>query len=185
MIFNMIEIYFPKPKKIPWRIIRSAKKTHLSVGENVHPYAPLTPQRRGFRLPPPVFSPLSSVWREQSDGACQAAWVWGLPSALTCPQRGALVLRLLTWFLVNPWASGQRRGRSLTTNKKLEMGFILSEIFGGNKEIFSPHSKHWTVLGNSLVVQWLGLLASASGVTGSIPGWGTKIPQAAWHGQKK
>ena len=33
--------------------------------------------------------------------------------------------------------------------------------------------------GNSLAVQWLGLHASTAGYTGSIPGPGTKIPQAA------
>ena len=40
-------------------------------------------------------------------------------------------------------------------------------------------------LGNSLVVQ--GLELSTSTVLGlcSIPGWGTKIPQATWCGQKK
>ena len=31
---------------------------------------------------------------------------------------------------------------------------------------------------SSLVVQWLGLHASTAGGMGSIPGWGTKIPQA-------
>ena len=39
--------------------------------------------------------------------------------------------------------------------------------------------------GNSLAVQWLGLHASTAGVTGSIPGWGTKIPHATWQSQKK
>ena len=39
--------------------------------------------------------------------------------------------------------------------------------------------------GNSLVVQWLGLRASTAGGTGSIPGWGNKILQAAWCSQKK
>ena len=38
---------------------------------------------------------------------------------------------------------------------------------------------------NSLVVQWLGLRASTAEGRGLIPGWGTKIPQAAWCGQKK
>ena len=38
--------------------------------------------------------------------------------------------------------------------------------------------------GNSLVVQWLGLHTSNAGVTGLIPGWGTKIPPAAQRGQK-
>ena len=40
-------------------------------------------------------------------------------------------------------------------------------------------------LGNSLVIQWLGLHASIAEGTGSIPGQGTKSPQATWHGQKK
>ena len=37
---------------------------------------------------------------------------------------------------------------------------------------------------NSLVVQWLGLCASNAGGTGLIPGQGTKMPHAAWHGRK-
>ena len=32
--------------------------------------------------------------------------------------------------------------------------------------------------GNSLAVQWLGLHAFTAKGPGSIPGWGTKIPQA-------
>ena len=39
-------------------------------------------------------------------------------------------------------------------------------------------------LGTSLVVQWLRLHASNAGTVGSIPGQGTKIPYAVWHGQK-
>ena len=39
--------------------------------------------------------------------------------------------------------------------------------------------------GTSLVVQWLRLQASTAGGTGSIPGRGTEILHAAWHGQKK
>ena len=37
----------------------------------------------------------------------------------------------------------------------------------------------------SLAVQWLGLCTSTAEGPGSTPGWGTKILQAAWHGQKK
>ena len=37
--------------------------------------------------------------------------------------------------------------------------------------------------GNSLVVQWLGLYVSTAGGTGSVLGWGTKIPYAERHGQ--
>ena len=38
----------------------------------------------------------------------------------------------------------------------------------------------WT----SLAVQWLRFRASTAWSTGQIPGWGTKIPHAAWHGLK-
>ena len=39
--------------------------------------------------------------------------------------------------------------------------------------------------GTSLVIQYWRLRASTSGGTGLIPGLGTKIPQPAWHSQKK
>ena len=39
--------------------------------------------------------------------------------------------------------------------------------------------------GNSPSVQWLGLGTFIAMVPGSIPGWGTEIPQASWHGQEK
>ena len=39
--------------------------------------------------------------------------------------------------------------------------------------------------GTSPVVQWLGLSASIAWGTGSIPGWETKITQAAWSSRKK
>ena len=41
------------------------------------------------------------------------------------------------------------------------------------------------IRGTCLVVQWLGLCASTSENMGLIPGWGTKIPHAPWHSQKK
>ena len=41
------------------------------------------------------------------------------------------------------------------------------------------------MLGNSLVVQWLGLSAFTAESLGSIPGRGTKIPQAVRHGKMK
>ena len=37
--------------------------------------------------------------------------------------------------------------------------------------------------GTSLVVQWLRLHGSNAGGAGLIPGQGTKIPYATWHGQ--
>ena len=55
----------------------------------------------------------------------------------------------------------------------------------GQKEpyiVLDQNLKHqW----NSLVVQWLGLGTFTAGGLCSIPGWGTKIPQAVWHGKKK
>ena len=39
--------------------------------------------------------------------------------------------------------------------------------------------------GNSLVVQWLGLITLPAKGQGSSPGWGTKIPQAVRHSLKK
>ena len=39
--------------------------------------------------------------------------------------------------------------------------------------------------GTSLMVQWLRLHASKAGDVGSVPGWGTKILHASWHGQKR
>ena len=41
------------------------------------------------------------------------------------------------------------------------------------------------VIGNSLVVQWLGLHAFTAEGLSLIPGQGTKIPQASPHGQEK
>ena len=38
--------------------------------------------------------------------------------------------------------------------------------------------------GNSLAVQWLGLLASTAGDPRSVPGGGTNIPQAAQRGNQ-
>ena len=40
-------------------------------------------------------------------------------------------------------------------------------------------------MGNSLVVQWLGLHAFTAKGPGSIPGQGTKIRQAAWRPKTK
>ena len=36
-------------------------------------------------------------------------------------------------------------------------------------------------IGTSLTVQWLRLCVSGARGTGSITGWGTKIPHTVWH----
>ena len=38
---------------------------------------------------------------------------------------------------------------------------------------------------NSLMVQWLGLHVLTAKGTGSMTGWGTKIPQVMWSNQNK
>ena len=48
--------------------------------------------------------------------------------------------------------------------------------------MFIKNIKPWR---NSLVVQWLGLGAFTVMAPGSVPGWGTKILQAAQRGQKR
>ena len=44
--------------------------------------------------------------------------------------------------------------------------------------------QNYFLIGNSLAVQWLGLHALTAQGPDSIPGQGTKIPQAARHSQK-
>ena len=49
------------------------------------------------------------------------------------------------------------------------------------KWLTKPKSiQKYSLSGTSSVVQWLRLRASTAGGTGLIPGWGTKIPHAAW-----
>ena len=47
------------------------------------------------------------------------------------------------------------------------------------------HLIKFNTIGNSLVVQWLGLHASIAGGMGLIPGWETKILHAAVRPKKK
>ena len=68
---------------------------------------------------------------------------------------------------------------------------LLEENIGANRHNlgfgygFLDMASKSQATGTSLVVQWLRLHASNAGGTGSIPGWGTKIPHALWSGQKK
>lgn len=40
-------------------------------------------------------------------------------------------------------------------------------------------------IGNSMVVQWIGLYIFTAKGLDLIPGWGTKILETAWHNQKR
>ena len=41
------------------------------------------------------------------------------------------------------------------------------------------------MVGNSLVIQWLGLYTFTAKGMGLVPDQRTKTPQAVWHGQNK
>ena len=43
----------------------------------------------------------------------------------------------------------------------------------------------YSLIGNSLVVQWLSLVAFTAMGLSLICAWGTKMPQVVWHSQKK
>ena len=58
---------------------------------------------------------------------------------------------------------------------------ILSGSFYNSVALFRSHK----LGGNSLEVQWLGLVAFTAEGPGSIPGQGTKVPKVAQHGQEK
>ena len=79
------------------------------------------------------------------------------------------------------------------TEEKLKGQRILCSTLLYNKDN-SPGltlvNRNWKLaqeltLGNSLVVQWLGVRALTAEGPVSMPGQGTKIPQAVWHGQKE
>ena len=53
------------------------------------------------------------------------------------------------------------------------------------QKVLLPPDTKMLHIGNSLAVQGLGLGAFTAGGQGSNPGRGTKIPKAAWCGQKK
>ena len=61
----------------------------------------------------------------------------------------------------------------------------------GNKDLSSRKSStsvsvdQIRISGNSLVVQWLGLVPLTEEGPSSISGLGTKLPQAAWQKKKK
>ena len=65
------------------------------------------------------------------------------------------------------------------------MLYSLSYYFTLYESVFSSNNNYWeiTELLNSLAAHWLGLRAFTAKGTGSIPDWGTKIPQL--HGMAK
>ena len=68
------------------------------------------------------------------------------------------------------------RGAWLATVHSREKMFSITSHQGSGKT---------TVRGDSLVGLWLGLCAFTAKGPGSIPGWGTKIPQASWLNPRK
>ena len=73
---------------------------------------------------------------------------------------------------------GHILGSSIQTRAKLASGFRGSDLVRPcDMSFHSPRT--------SLAVQGLRLPVSTAGGTGLIPGQGTKIPHAAWPGQRK
>ena len=83
---------------------------------------------------------------------------------------GILQARILEWVVI-PFSRGSSQPRDWTQ---------VSWIAGRFSAIWNKTKN----LGSSLMVQWLGLHTATAGGLGSIPGWGTKIPQTIWHSQK-
>ena len=71
--------------------------------------------------------------------------------------------------------------RVTTKNSRKQRIKLWENYFNQSKKI----KRRKMPRGNSLAVQWLELHAFTAEGPGSIPGWGTKIPQAAQHSQKK
>ena len=71
------------------------------------------------------------------------------------------------------WNEAHKESRTLTS-WSLQFTSVFSDFT--TQEISLGEPVRNVGLGNSLVVQWLGLSASTARVPGSIPGWGTKIP---------
>ena len=73
--------------------------------------------------------------------------------------------------------------------KKLSVGQLdrAWQVVSINNNDIQPQANQCPTIevigGNSLVAQWLGLYAFTAKGPGSIPGWGTKIPQAS-HSEK-
>ena len=66
------------------------------------------------------------------------------------------------------------------------MDLKVRQVSGSTGPIFFwAHLIFWSnkSTGNALVIQWLGYGTFTAEGPGSVPGWGTEILQAAWHGQ--
>ena len=90
-----------------------------------------------------------------------------------------MVLWIETWILFLSYLDSG----GFLLKMKNRIFFCIQEVLS----LTSPVSFYFKNdgLGTSLAVQWLGLCTSTAGSMGSIPGWGTKMPQAAQHSQKK
>ena len=75
-----------------------------------------------------------------------------------------------------PLTPGHRRGRSVASHTAFgARGVALQRRWRQDRP--GP--------GDFLAVQWLGPGSVTAGSPGSIPGWGTKIPEVTWRGQKE
>ena len=80
-----------------------------------------------------------------------------------------------------PWGAGKFRVNQIDWHKNIDLKVRASrrQILDTDTVVFKKKTA-----GTSLAFQWLRLCASTTEAEGSIPGWETKIPHAAWSSQK-
>ena len=76
------------------------------------------------------------------------------------------------------WATAQGVAWSQDTTEQLSLS--RSQRQRPTKFFIIQWSHYRISAGTSVVVQWLRLCTSTVGGVDSIPGWGTKVPQAMW-----
>ena len=88
-----------------------------------------------------------------------------------------------------PWPSALAGGLSTLSQQGRALEDIMlnetSQTERDNTVRYHPHMESETCTGPSLAVQWLGFHAPNAAGRGLTPGWGTKIPYAAWLSLKK
>ena len=172
-----------KVEKILLCLLESSTHTNIICAAE----APLWPKKKrkllshqlGTRREVP-----SSRWRQ----ARLRLWITphGLSRTATNSQKGDLLAAYYSIILVSTNTGHVQNSYLLQYSMwylRPKCHFLKKELVLTNIICFSIcFRSHFRM---SLVVQWLRPQASTAVHTGSVPSWGTKIPHAAWHSQKK
>ena len=126
-----------------------------------------------------------------SDIPCVQEYILkGVVNAALGQEMGSVSIKPLVICSLQSYVCGKDQNEhQISTSNKLTNRLFCSSFYFSISP--SPDSIVKRILcylktkkGNSLVVQWLGLGALTARDPGSSPGWGTKVLQAAQHGQK-